>query len=187
MMSAERIFELVGHALEIDPRMITVRGRDQRIVLARQICGHILSRSLGLSSVDVGNVLGGQNHSTVLHARKRLEERMAQDTVLRSLVETLLAQAELMRRFHDITSGDALDLAQKAGRSRRCAIALNVNQVMAISYLASELWEIARTAEVLSWQLTNTHDEASIIAMSKSIRDEMAALRGKSKEENEYA
>lgn len=47
--------------------------RDQRLVKARQIAMHILKNDLALSFVEIGNILGGRDHTTIMHGVRKIE------------------------------------------------------------------------------------------------------------------
>lgn len=47
--------------------------RDSGLVKARQIAMYLLKNDLSLSFVEVGNVLGGRDHTTIMHGVKKME------------------------------------------------------------------------------------------------------------------
>lgn len=48
--------------------------RDARLVKARQIAMYILKNDLSLSYVEIGNVLGGRDHTTIMHGVGKIEK-----------------------------------------------------------------------------------------------------------------
>lgn len=48
--------------------------RDQHLVKARQIAMYILKNDLSLSLVEIGNILGGRDHTTVMHGVGKIEK-----------------------------------------------------------------------------------------------------------------
>ena len=187
MMQVERLIQLVGDALEVDPATITLASRSREQVLARAVVARLLIRAHQMTPAQAGEALGGLHRATITHSQDKLDALLKEDEELAVLIDVLVAQAELMKRFADFTADDILWMAKRAAYSRRAAMALNTNQVMAISYLASGVFEIARTAEVLAWHLTQDHDPVAIEAIAQSIREEMAALRGDDPTEKESA
>lgn len=47
--------------------------RDASLVKARQIAMHILKNDLSLSFVEIGNILGGRDHTTIMHGVRKIE------------------------------------------------------------------------------------------------------------------
>src|SRR3990167_1813458 len=47
--------------------------RDSGLVKARQIAMYILKQDLALSFVEIGNILGGRDHTTIMHGVKKIE------------------------------------------------------------------------------------------------------------------
>jgi chromosomal replication initiator protein len=47
--------------------------RDSGLVKARQIAMYILKHDLSLSFVEIGNILGGRDHTTIMHGVKKIE------------------------------------------------------------------------------------------------------------------
>lgn len=47
--------------------------RDSGLVKARQIAMYILKTDLGISLVEIGNILGGRDHTTIMHGVKKIE------------------------------------------------------------------------------------------------------------------
>ena len=47
--------------------------RDSGLVRARQIAMYILKHDLSLSFVEIGNILGGRDHTTIMHGVKKIE------------------------------------------------------------------------------------------------------------------
>lgn len=47
--------------------------RDAFLVKARQICMYILKEDLGLTFVEIGNLLGGRDHTTIMHGVEKIE------------------------------------------------------------------------------------------------------------------
>lgn len=54
--------------------------RDARLVRARQIAMYILKNELGLTLVEIGNVLGGRDHTTVMYGVEKIE-KLASDKI----------------------------------------------------------------------------------------------------------
>ena len=89
--SVERIIERVGRYFHVEPRQLCSRRRGRNALLPRQI-GMYLTRMLTpLSLEQIGAHFGGRDHSTVLHACRKVEEALARDTMLSGAVRQLHA------------------------------------------------------------------------------------------------
>lgn len=52
---------------DIKPTQLKGTKRTASLVRSRQLCMYLLKEELGLTYVDVGNILGGRDHTTVMH------------------------------------------------------------------------------------------------------------------------
>lgn len=69
----DEIIKNVCGFYNIKPTQIKSPNRSAFLVRARQITMFILKKELGLSLVEIGNVLGGRDHTTVMHGLKKIE------------------------------------------------------------------------------------------------------------------
>jgi chromosomal replication initiator protein len=89
--SVERIIERVGRHFRVEPREVCSRRRGRNALLPRQV-GMYLARMLTpLSLEQIGAHFGGRDHSTVLHACRKVEQALARDAVLSGAVRQLHA------------------------------------------------------------------------------------------------
>jgi chromosomal replication initiator protein len=65
------------------------RSRDKEIVLPRQIVMYLARRLTGMSLQEIGEFFGGRDHSTVLHACKKVEDVLVNDTRLLGTIRQL--------------------------------------------------------------------------------------------------
>ena len=68
--------------------------RHPRLVLARQIAMYVCRRNLGLSYPELGRAFGGRDHSTVIHAVKKIEKMLVNDKNVHNLVASVAAKVE---------------------------------------------------------------------------------------------
>ena len=59
------------------------------LVLARQVAMYLCRRTLGLSYPELGRAFGGRDHSTVIHAVKKIRKLLDTDKVVHNLVTEL--------------------------------------------------------------------------------------------------
>jgi chromosomal replication initiator protein len=88
--------ELVLHAVcqhfRVSLAELVGPGRRREIVLPRQIAMYLLREELGLSLVEIGQRLGGRDHTTVLHGVDKVEEQLRSDEQLRADVLAVRAR-----------------------------------------------------------------------------------------------
>ena len=80
------ILEIVAgfHDLAVDD--LLGRSRSRRIALPRQIAMYILREEAGLSFPQIGAEMGGRDHSTVMHAHRKINDLIAEDDSLRRTI-----------------------------------------------------------------------------------------------------
>jgi chromosomal replication initiator protein len=89
--SVQRIIERVGRYFRIEPTQLRSRRRGRSALLPRQIGMYLARRLTPLSLEQIGAHFGGRDHSTVLHACRKIEEALSRDTVLSGAVRQLHA------------------------------------------------------------------------------------------------
>lgn len=57
----------------IKPTALKSAKREARLVRARQICMYLLKKELSLTYSEIGNILGGRDHTTVIHGVEKIE------------------------------------------------------------------------------------------------------------------
>jgi chromosomal replication initiator protein len=90
-LTVERIAQQVGAYFQVAPRQLQSRGRSSDALLPRQIGMYLARRLTGLSLQQIGAYFGGRDHSTVLHACRKVEQALAQDVSLSGAVRQLHA------------------------------------------------------------------------------------------------
>jgi chromosomal replication initiator protein len=89
----EGIAQHVGRYFRIEPRHLQSRRRYQNVLLPRQIGMYLARQLTDLSLEEIGSYFGGRDHSTVLHACRKINDALTQDVALCSAVAQL--QGEL--------------------------------------------------------------------------------------------
>jgi chromosomal replication initiator protein len=92
--TVERITERVGTYFQVEPREIVSRRRLRNALLPRQVGMYLARRLTPLSLEQIGTYFGGRDHSTVLHACRKVEEALTRDAALSGAVRRL--QADLV-------------------------------------------------------------------------------------------
>ena len=89
VITPEFIVSVVADHYELTAAQLKGGERSKKIAYPRQIAMY-LSRELAQASLkDIGDALGGRDHSTVLHGCNKIEEDLKEDTKLKNVIEIL--------------------------------------------------------------------------------------------------
>ncbi len=88
-MTVEHIAERVGDYFRVDARQLQSRRRFAGIQTPRQVSMYLVRRLTNLSLEEIGRYFGGRDHSTVLHACRKIERTLNVDCELTSAVHQL--------------------------------------------------------------------------------------------------
>jgi chromosomal replication initiator protein len=89
--SVERIARRVGDYFRVEPEQLQSRRRSHDALLPRQVGMYLARQLTGLSLEQIGAWFGGRDHSTVLHACRKVEQALAHDITLSGAVRQLHA------------------------------------------------------------------------------------------------
>ncbi len=96
-LTAEVIQRKVAEHYRIQMSDMTSKRRMQNIAVPRQVAMYLSTQLTGMSLVSIGQVFGGRDHGTVIHARKTVVNQMEVDANVRRTVEYLRAQLSMNR------------------------------------------------------------------------------------------
>ena len=69
---------------------LTGPSRAAKVVFARYVCMHLMYNLLeGISLQQIGAILGGRNHATIIHGIKKISERAGEDNELLGSIDNL--------------------------------------------------------------------------------------------------
>jgi chromosomal replication initiator protein len=89
--TVERIVQRVGRHFQVAPSRIQSRLRRRDALLPRQVGMYLARQLTGLSLQEIGAFFGGRDHSTVLHACRKVEQALGEDLELSGVVRQLHA------------------------------------------------------------------------------------------------
>jgi chromosomal replication initiator protein len=89
-LTVERITESVGRHFQVDPRLLKSKRRSRSALLPRQVAMALARRLTTLSLGQIGAYFGGRDHSTVLHACRKIES--GRDVMLSGALRQLQAE-----------------------------------------------------------------------------------------------
>jgi len=74
VLHADDVINVVCNFYQIKPTQLKGPKRDAFLVKPRQIVMYILLEELGLTLVEIGNILGGRDHTTVMHGTNKIRD-----------------------------------------------------------------------------------------------------------------
>ena len=77
-VTAERIIELTAEMFHLEVEQITGGSRRRPLVDARQVAMYVVRNMTDLSFPDIGRAFGDRDHTTVMHAVRKIEARMGE-------------------------------------------------------------------------------------------------------------
>ena len=79
----QRIFEQVAVFYALSVHDLMAKNRTKKVSLARQVAMYLLIYELGLSPTQVGRMLGGRDHSTVIHGAGKINGEVTENVQIR--------------------------------------------------------------------------------------------------------
>ena len=91
------IVDIVADHFSLTPHEIYSKNRSNKIAYPRQIAMYMCRKYLNMSLTDIGKAIGGKDHTTVMHALKRIEEDIAKnDASLQNILDVLVKKLNLV-------------------------------------------------------------------------------------------
>ncbi len=92
-VSPDALLRAVAEYYQVD--LDDLRGKSRRRTVAhpRQVAMYLLREDAGLSLPQIGDLLGGRDHTTVLHGCEKIARELAQDPHLQRQIEDIRALA----------------------------------------------------------------------------------------------
>lgn len=94
-LTPEAIRDAVARRWKVRPDALMSKRRTKDLTVPRQVAMYLIKEVLDTSLVQIGEVFGGRDHSTVIHSIRKTKQDMEVDSAFRREVEA--AQAELRR------------------------------------------------------------------------------------------
>jgi chromosomal replication initiator protein len=88
-ITSEAILREVADFYGVDMRAMQGRGRSRNIVVPRQVAMYLLREETDASLMDIGQLLGGRDHTTVIYGCEKIGEEINADSRLRQEVVTI--------------------------------------------------------------------------------------------------
>ena len=94
---AEQICRVVAERYGITVPMLRIHSNVARFSHPRQIAAYLLTTRCQFSLPRAGRVLGGFNHTTILHSRDKIANLVSKDPDVAALIEDIAAEASIPR------------------------------------------------------------------------------------------
>lgn len=88
-ITIERIVQKVAAYFNVKTKEILSNRRTQKIVLPRQVAMYLAKKHTDTPLVEIGRRFGGKDHSTVIYAIKKVEQKLKKDPLFRDMLEEL--------------------------------------------------------------------------------------------------
>src|SRR4029079_12034696 len=72
----DSIVEAICSYYDLKPTQLKGAKRDSKLVGPRHMCMFLLKEETGLTFVEIGNLLGGRDHSTVMHGVEKMRKNV---------------------------------------------------------------------------------------------------------------
>ncbi len=83
ILRPDSIISTICSFYNLKPTQLKGAKRDSYLVGPRHVCMFILKEEAGLTYVEIGNLLGGRDHTTVMHAVEKIREMSANSDKIR--------------------------------------------------------------------------------------------------------
>ena len=87
--SPERIRGVVANHWNVREEALSSKRRTKDLTVPRQVAMYLIKDLLDYPLVQIGQIFGGRDHSTVIHSIRKVEETMASDASFRRSVEAV--------------------------------------------------------------------------------------------------
>src|SRR5260221_12770165 len=94
-LNIKQIAQAVAEYYHISLEDMCGKQRDKHIVIPRQIAMYLIRQETRASLLEIGQLFGGRDHSTVLHSCEKIERSVNLDPALRR--EVIAISEQLMR------------------------------------------------------------------------------------------
>ena len=94
-LTPSQVIETVAKFYNISVPEIVSAGRNKELVQPRQVAMYLIRQETDASLPEIGGLLGGRDHTTVMHGVERVKERLESEDQLRRTVMSLREQLYL--------------------------------------------------------------------------------------------
>ena len=88
-VTPQLIIDVVSEHFQITPEQMKSKSRSSEIAKPRQIAMYLCKNMTDISLDGIGSLLGGRDHSTIIHGIKKIGEEYESTEATRSLIDTI--------------------------------------------------------------------------------------------------
>ena len=88
-LTPEKIINTVCDFFKVTKEDIVGKKRNREIVEPRQMCVYLIDEMLNIPLQAVGDLLGGRDHTTIMHARDKISNQMKSNQHIRTLINDI--------------------------------------------------------------------------------------------------
>jgi len=88
-LTADRIIAAVAEHFDLDPSLLLGRGRSRDVALPRQIAMYLIREETQSSLPQIGDALGGRDHTTIMYGCGKIGEQLETDDAMRRQVAAI--------------------------------------------------------------------------------------------------
>jgi chromosomal replication initiator protein len=88
-VTKEEVYEIIKNVCGITMEQIVSKDRHREIIDARHILCAILSKNFGITLKKIGQILGGRDHTTIVHSINMFEDRFETSEYYQEMVRTI--------------------------------------------------------------------------------------------------
>src|SRR5256712_1601918 len=89
-LTIEQIIDGVCHYYNVDPERLRGKQCDREIAWPRQVAMYVMREETSSSLLQIGNALGGRDHTTIIHGWEKVQNEMKNNDQIRREVARLL-------------------------------------------------------------------------------------------------
>ncbi len=88
-VTVEQVLAVVADYYRVEVEDLTGRSRSKEVVLPRQMAMYLLREETGASLPQIGDMLGGRDHTTVMYAHEKMAEQIETDNQRRRELQSI--------------------------------------------------------------------------------------------------
>jgi chromosomal replication initiator protein len=92
VITEEQIFDIVGQDYGLTKEQIISRSRKRECVESRHLIAYIIKRKTRFSLAKIGEMVGGKDHTTIIHSIRTFEDLFGTDSVFRERCENVFTK-----------------------------------------------------------------------------------------------
>lgn len=93
-ITLDLIVDTVCERMKLTPQDVNGKSRKKAAVLARQIVMYLAQKLTSLSAARIGRLLGGRDHTTVIHSCRKVERELLRDDKIEDIVSELTKEVK---------------------------------------------------------------------------------------------